>query len=255
MTKPFFRIRLQAASAAFALAVAFLPVVLSAQSKRTRTFATLYSFKHARRDGAVPLAGVIKDRNGDLYGTTSAGGPYGNWGTVFKLDKTGNETVVHKFRQGPNGYYPSTALIEDRSGNLYGTTGGDYSYYGTIFRMTADGKQTVLYRFSGGADGADPSKLLRDADGNFYGTTFAGGASDWGTVFKLDKHGKETVLYSFTEGADGADPQGGVIRDQAGNLYGTAGYTVFKLDAAGNETVLYSFSGYPDGGDLDWQRR
>ena len=55
-----------------------------------------------------------------------------------------------------------------------------------------------------------------------------------------------TVLYSFTGGADGANPQAGLIRDQAGNLYGTASYTVFKVDRAGNETVLYSFAGIPD---------
>jgi uncharacterized repeat protein (TIGR03803 family) len=78
--------------------------------------------------------------------------------------------------------------------------------------------------------------LIRDAAGDLYGTTFQGGASAYGTVFQLDATGKETVLYSFTGGADGAYPYAGLVRDAAGNLYGTTsaggafgGGTVFKL--------------------------
>jgi uncharacterized repeat protein (TIGR03803 family) len=74
-------------------------------------------------------------------------------------------------------------------------------------------------------------------------------------VYKLDTASHETVLYSFTGGADGRNPYGGVIRDSAGNLYGTTveGGTansgvVYKLDTTGHETVLYSFTGGPDGG-------
>ena len=246
------RIRLRAAGSALALVIVFLPVVVSAQSQRTQTFTTLYRFKHPRRDGAVPYGGVIKDKSGNLYGTTYYGGASGNWGAVFKLDNSRKETVVHSFYQGPNGYHPLASLIQDGLGNFYGTTVGDYSYYGTLFRLNANGKQTVLYRFSGGLDDGDPyGKLVRDTAGNLYGTTYIGGAySDWGTVFKVDKNGKETVLYSFTGGADGANPTAGLIRDSAGNLYGTASYTVFKLDIAGKETVLYSFTGGADGSDL-----
>jgi uncharacterized repeat protein (TIGR03803 family) len=259
MTKPFPRIRLQAASAAFAIAVVFLPVVLSAQSKRTRTFATLYSFKHPRRDGALPYGGVIADKSGNLYGTTWYGGASGAWGAVFKLDGTGNETLVHSFHRNSNGYRPTAGLIMDGSGNLYGTTDGDYSQFGTVFKLDASGKQTVLYRFSGGWDGGDPSGLVRDMAGNLYGTTYIGGANwDPGAVFKVDKKGKETVLYSFTGGADGGYPIAGVIRDKAGNLYGTTSLggasgwgTVFKVDGAGKQTVLYSFTDGADGGFID----
>jgi uncharacterized repeat protein (TIGR03803 family) len=250
------RIRLRAAGSALALVIVFLPVVVSAQSQRTQTFTTMYRFKHPRRDGAVPYGGVIKDRSGNLYGTTYYGGASGNWGAVFKLDKAGKETVVHSFYQGPNGYHPLTSLIQDGLGNFYGTTVGDYSYYGTVFRLNANGKQTVLYRFSGGLDGGDPyGKLVRDATGNLYGTTYSGGASDWGTVFKVDKNGTERVLYSFTGGADGGAPVAGLIQGKAGNLYGTStlsgasGWgTVFEVDRTGKETVLYSFTDGADGG-------
>jgi uncharacterized repeat protein (TIGR03803 family) len=81
---------------------------------------------------------------------------------------------------------------------------------------------TVLHTFSGGADGGYPAgKLVRDSAGNLYGTTSTGGASGLGTLFRLDAKGKETVLHNFTGGTDGKNPASGVLRDAAGNLYGT----------------------------------
>jgi len=119
----------------------------------------------------------------------------------------------------------------------------------------------VLYAFKGNPDGAVPfaGTLIRDAAGNLYGTTINGGDSGngtctagCGTVFKLDPSGHETVLYRFGEAPpDGDFPVSGVIRDSAGNLYGTtywggtADYcgTVFQVTPGGKETVLYSFVG------------
>ena len=118
----------------------------------------------------------------------------------------------------------------------------------------------MLYSFTGGGDGGFPyGSLIRDSAGNLYGTTNGGGASGAGVVFKLDTSGHETVLYSFTGGADGGYPLAGVIRDSAGNFYGTtngggasgAG-VVFKIDTSGNETALYSFTGGADGGFPLW---
>jgi uncharacterized repeat protein (TIGR03803 family) len=115
----------------------------------------------------------------------------------------------------------------------------------------------LLYSFKGGTDGAFPygGALIRDAAGNLYGTTNTGGRYGAGVVFKLNKAGKETVLYSFTGGADGAQPEAGLIRDAAGNLYGTTNTggrygagVVFKLNKAGKETVLHSFDNGTGGG-------
>ena len=98
--------------------------------------------------------------------------------------------------------------------------------------------------------------MIRDSAGNLYGTTFSGGTADRGVVYKLDTVGHERVLYTFTGGADGASPSAGVIRDSAGNLYGTTSQgggtsgagVVYKLDTAGQYNVLYTFTGGADGG-------
>jgi uncharacterized repeat protein (TIGR03803 family) len=107
----------------------------------------------------------------------------------------------------------------------------------------------VLHSFTGGADGGYPlAGLIRDSAGNLYGTTQSAGISGAGVVFKLDTTGAETVLYGFTGGADGAYPVAGLLRDSAGNLYGTASGggasgqgVVFQVDTTGTETVLYNF--------------
>jgi len=223
----------------------------------------LYTFTGGN-DGGIPEAAVIRDSAGNLYGTTADGGTAG-CGVVYKLDTSGNETVLYSFSCGADGAYPSASLIRDSAGTFYGTTyAGGTAGCGVVFKLDTSGNETVLYSFSCGADGAYPfASLIRDPAGNFYGTTYAGGTGagygGWGVVFKLDTAGNETVLHTFTGGTDGANPQASLIRDSAGNLYGTAsdggiaaGYSgwgvVFTLDAGCNETVLYTFTGGTDGG-------
>jgi uncharacterized repeat protein (TIGR03803 family) len=240
---------------------------LSSNGKET----VLYSFKGGA-DGASPYAGVIQDAQGNLYGTTYYGGDIacpGGCGTVFKLSKTGKETILYRFKGGANGENPITGVIQDVEGSLYGTSilGGDTTCVGgcgTVFKLNKTGKLTVLHRFTGGADGYGPDAVILDAKGNLYGTAGFGGdlscgqSVGCGTVFKLSKTGMFAVLYTFTGGADGANPNSGVILDRQGNLYGTT-YdggrsacnsgcgTVFKLSARGRQAILYSFQGPPDG--------
>ena len=224
----------------------------------------LYSFAQFTVDGfGQPTGGVIRDSKGNFYGTTFIGQAdmgYG-YGVVYKVDTAGHATVLHNFTNGPDGGNPYGGVILDSKGNLYGTaSGGGASNAGVVFKIDTSGNETVLYSFTGDADGGYPyGGLFLDPEGNLYGTTNGGGASGAGVVFKVDKSGKETVLYSFTGGTDGGSPFGGVIRDSAGNFYGTtngggasgAG-VVFKVDTAGNETVLYSFTGGADGGGPLW---
>jgi uncharacterized repeat protein (TIGR03803 family) len=199
---------------------------------------------------------VIRDSAGNIYGTTQTGGTAGA-GVVFKVNAAGEETVLYSFTGGSDGGFPYGGVVQDSSGNLYGTTnGGGTAGFGVVFKLDTAGNETVLYSFAGGADGGLPySGVIRDSAGNLYGTAQFGGTAYAGVVYKLDTAGQESVLYSFTGGADGGQPYAGVIRDSAGNLYGTtigggaagAG-VVYELDTVGQETVLYSFTGGADGG-------
>lgn len=197
-------------------------------------------------DGANPVGDLVRDKDGNLYGTTFAGGT-ANGGTIFTIDSASTETVLHSFT-GNEGYNPAAGLVRDNKGNLYGTT-----WQGsTIFRLDAAGHITVLHTFVG-FDGIEPQGLTRDATGNLFGTTVQGGTGGYGVVYKLDPQGHYTVLHNFA-GPDGVHPEGGVVLDLSGNLYGVTlnggmGFgTIYKVDTNRNETVLYSFKGQTDGG-------
>ncbi|HEY6293676.1 MAG TPA: choice-of-anchor tandem repeat GloVer-containing protein, partial [Terriglobia bacterium] len=232
----------------------------------------LYSFTGGT-DGANPYAGLVRDAAGNLYGTTYEGGAH-SAGTVFEVSARGRESVLYSFTGGTDGAYPVAGLVRDAAGNLYGTAlaGGDlncsargFSGCGTVFEVSAGGTESVLHSFTGAPDGSGPyAGLVRDAAGNLYGTTYDGGDLNCGapygcgTVFEVSAGGTESVLYSFTGGTDGASPAAGLVRDAAGNLYGTTGGgghlncsffgnsgcgTVFEVSAGGTESVRYTFTG------------
>lgn len=231
------------------------------------TETVLYSFA-AGGDGAYPHARLIMDGSGNFYGTTSGGGAGGcggsGCGTVFKLAPDGTETVLYVFGGGSDGGNPN-AVIMDKSGNLYGTTelGGGTGCYGsgcgTVFRLVPDGTETVLYAFTGGTDGGTPlAGLVMDDSGNLFGTTEYGGSEGIvpaGTIFEVTPKGHEKVLWNFCSLSscdDGEFPAADLIRDKAGNLYGTAAWggiigTAFKLAPDGTFTKLHGFSDVPDG--------
>lgn len=227
--------------------------VVSAQS----TLITLHTFSGSSgNDGAYSYAPLIQDSAGNLYGTTAAGGVLHNQGTVFRVDASGNETVLYSFTGGADGGNPRSGLLLDAAGNLYGITAGGGLGQGVVFKLDPSGQETVLHALTT-ADGlGSASGLIRDPSGNFYGTAELGGAYSQGVVFKVDTLGNYSVVHSFGKRGviDGSEPYAGLVRDSAGNLYGTtsgggrngAG-TVFKIDASGNESVLYSFRGGTDG--------
>ena len=224
-------------------------------------------------DGAYPVSALVMDAAGDLYGTTmGCNFRCGDiWGTVFKLDPTGDLTTLHSFTGGSDGGIAQTGLIMDADGSLYGATsgGGPSGNAGVVYKIDAKGNFTVRYGFTGGSDGNGPSQgnLIEDSAGNLYGTTQIGGdmsacdGNGCGVVFMIDPHGNETVLYSFKGGKDWGHPNMPLVRDAAGNLYGTSYYgggslncggafgcgTVFKVDTSGHETVLHRFRSGADG--------
>jgi len=241
----------------------------------------LYSFGGSGKAFGVDPIGVVRDEQGNLYGTTGVGGDSGGCfgygcGVVFKLDPAGKETVLYTFKGGPDGGAPSGTIVGDPAGNLYGETtyGGDLNCYppygcGTVFKLDPAGKETVLHRFTGtGGDGEHPwAGLVRDNEGNLYGATLEGGTgpnctsaeNGCGTVYKVDKGGKVTILHSFTgSGADFPPIYASLVLDEKGNIYGTtpdggsqncgAGCgAVFMLNPAGKNTILHEFSGGTEG--------
>jgi uncharacterized repeat protein (TIGR03803 family) len=207
----------------------------------------LYSFTGGA-DGRYSYSSPITDPEGNLYGTASEGGDLncapsqGNGcGTVWKLDTSGNFTVLYTFTGGTDGWVPSAGLVMDSSGNLYGDAdfGGDLSCdppigCGVVFEIDSLGNFTVLHAFTGGAnDGQFPQgPLILDSAGNLYGTTLTGGDQNCaggegepgcGVVFKLNSSGNETILHAFTGGTtDGSLPfPAALVSDGKGNLYGT----------------------------------
>ena len=139
-------------------------------------------------DGGFPFYGsLVIDPGKGLYGTTSFGGAHSYFGTVFRVDRTGQYNVVYSFSGGPDGGQPNTSLIRDHAGNLYGETiGGGNFGHGTIFKVDPAGNESVLYSFMGGADPASPNApLIRDAAGNLFGASAGGGDFGQGAVFEF----------------------------------------------------------------------
>jgi uncharacterized repeat protein (TIGR03803 family) len=222
---------------------------LTPNSDGSWTEKILYSFCSVKNcdDGGNPVAGLILDSAGALYGTTQHGG-VGLSGVAFKLapnsDGSWTETVLHAFKGGDDGLQPVAGLIFDPAGNLYGTTRyGGRPGGGVVFKLTpqSDGSWTEqrLHGFTGSNDGGNPyAAVVLDPAGNVYGTTQLGGLDPrcgfgCGVVFKLTpKSGggwKFAKLHTFLN-HPGAEPVAGLTFDAAGNLYGTTsgdGVTTF----------------------------
>lgn len=135
-------------------------------------------------DGIFPSGVLARDAAGNLYGTTSAGGPF-NLGMGFQLDASGRESVLINFG-GADGSVPMGGWIRDAAGTLYGTTayGGDYGP-GAVVALDTFAGFRLLHSFSA-ADGNQPfAGLIQDAAGNLYGTTRFGGTSNSGVIFKI----------------------------------------------------------------------
>ncbi len=228
-------------------------------------FNVIYSFAGGTQ---ASIPGMIISAPNPIIGVAGGGAPIFG-GMVYSLTSAG-ETDIYKFGGGADGNFPSS-LVRDNAGNFYGTAGGgdltctNFGACGVLFKIDNKGVFSVLYVFVG-PDGSGPGGLTIDPAGNLYGTTNSGGAHNSGTVFEFTPAGKLITLYAFTGGADGKNPQSGVVRDAAGNLYGTTAQggavssqcfdqpcgVVFMLSPVStgmwHETVLHTFNG-TDGQD------
>lgn len=169
-------------------------------------------------EGGYPEFGLVADRQGNLYGTTTLGGPMGS-GAIFRYAPDGTLTVLHNFSSA-DGSIPGGRLALDRRGNLYGVLGlGGPAGKGSVFRLARDGGFTTLYAFTGGADGSLPVSMpVLDGKGDIYGTTRSGS----GAVYKLATDGTLSVLHAFDGDAgyaSGYYPMGELLLDHR-HLYG-----------------------------------
>ncbi len=233
----------------------FVTCILAVPAAQGQTFTVLHNFTGAR-DGANPLDGLTIDRNGNLYGTASAGGyqapgcnnSYGNTGcgSVFELARSGTGWILrplYDFQGGNDSGNPGYGLVFGPDGALYSVTNGaggcnDYYVCGNVFRLAppptsctsfiCNWQETILHQFTGQPDGSLPaSRVIFDSAGNMYGVTFFGGLYNGGIIYELSPSGggwTENVLYSFNiDGTNGAGfPEGSLALDGAGNLYGAA---------------------------------
>ncbi len=155
------------------------------------TEAVLFNFTLDYGSTPYPV-GVVMDASGNLYGTTTHGGPYGV-GTIYKLTPTlgfWNRTILHTFTGSTDGANPYGGLAIDKSGTLYGTSywGGTFGY-GNVYELSStNGKwsQTILHAFSNNTDGANPfAGVTLDEAGHVYGVANTGGAYSMGVAFEI----------------------------------------------------------------------
>lgn len=208
------------------------------------TLTVLYSFCSQSNcsDGQYPVGPLIQGSDGNIYGTTHAGGNPSctdGCGTIFKITPGGQFTSLHSFDTS-DGDYPYGGVAEAIDGTFYGTTGGGgANNTGTVFRMRAGGRVQTIHSFNV-TDGATPYALTVGSDGNLYGTTSAGGnnpnGQNHGTIFEITSAGSFTTLHSFA-GADGALVYSGLVQATNGLFYGNTYFggrdddgVVFSLD-------------------------
>jgi uncharacterized repeat protein (TIGR03803 family) len=237
------------------------------------TLTILHTFGAIANDGANPQAGVIQGADGNFYGTTQFGGT-ANLGTIFEMNAAGQVTILHNFGDNSvsnDGAQPVTSLVQDTSGNFYGTTvaGGtpvadssigqgttsDSIGHGTIFSLATNGTVTILHSFGAANDGRAALSALIYHGGILYGTTNIGGTAGMGILFKITTSGVLTTLHNFGDGSvanDGLNPVGTLVAfDKASGgtaLFGatqgggTAGEgTVYEFDLSGALTILHNF--------------
>lgn len=197
------------------------------QISSTGRFKTLYNFCSQSQctDGVSPGAGLIQASNGNLYGTTTAGGAY-NAGTVFEITLAGQLRTLYSFcaqSNCPDGSEP-VGLMQAADGSLYGATwhGGAYGY-GSVFKLTTTHQLITLHSFDE-TDGEFPGAPIQANDGNFYGTARYGSVNNGGTIYEITSSGVFSSLYSFCSSLLNCTGQipGALWQAPNGTIYGPA---------------------------------
>lgn len=269
-----FSSRLRPSVVKLAVVIILLVAATAAWSQTQFPYTVLYKFPLATNPGQFQqyaVGNLVLDSSGSIFGATTYGGsPYGNClsgcGVVFKLNH-GRFTNVDTFNSfAPNPYLPSSGLLRDKTGNLYGETQfGGSEISGAVYTIDPNGNETLLASFDNNE--RNPlGGLIQDKAGDLLGVTLGNcnPGMGCGEIFKLDLAGNKTVLYTFPAGGEaGSNPESALVVDKEGNIYGTTPFggasisplnqymgfgVLFKLSPDGTETVLHHFTGKTDGG-------
>jgi uncharacterized repeat protein (TIGR03803 family) len=151
---------------------------------KSGAFTLLHSFMPSTSDGCSPEGSVVRDNDGNLYGTTNGCGSIGN-GTIWKVSKKGKETILHNFAGGSSdGCYPYGGVARDARGNLYGVTYGcGANGDGALYKLSVNGRLTLMHSFDYSDRILPIGQVLRNGKGRLYGTTYTGGTYGYGTVW------------------------------------------------------------------------
>jgi uncharacterized repeat protein (TIGR03803 family) len=206
-------------------------------AKGSNTITTLASFGPGQGSGSD--GAVSTDAQGNLYGTTYAGGPGNAMGTVWELAKGSNTITTLLSFNGTNGANPIAGVTLDVQGNLFGTTvAGGASDIGTVWELASGASMVTTLATFTGANGQQPGGgITLDAHGNLYGTTQSSGANGDGTLFEIPAGTSVlNTLVNFS-GTDGAGSCASLTMSATGQLYGTTlsggangDGTVFEFD-------------------------
>jgi uncharacterized repeat protein (TIGR03803 family)/YD repeat-containing protein len=201
------------------------------------TLSTVYAFGNGT-DAANPSGHLIQAKDGELYGTTEAGGNGGS-GTIYHMTLAGSETILQSIYGMGYGLTPVGGVIQSGDGTFYGTLSS--ATQGEFFSVAPAPSGSLKYLNA--IDGSPTGGLIQASDGNFYGTTTSGGSQNLGTAFRIEPNGSFKTLYSF-DGQNGSHPFGGVIQGSDGNFYGPAfdggannKGTIFKLTPQGFPSI------------------
>ncbi len=215
-------------------------------------YGIIHHFTLSLTDGSNPSAPLVIGNDGNLYGTTTAGGPPTAFsGTVFRITPNGAFKLLYGFNAfDDGGHQPQAPLVKGADGIFYGTTFGSASLnqQGNIFKITPAGIYTNLNALDfvkGVADGAYPSAgLVQASDGLFYGATTRGGippglfADDAGVLFDIDRLGSYNVTHVFNKSVDGARPTYSLMQHTNGKLFGTTRFSKSGLIPPGNGSIF-----------------
>jgi len=174
---------------------------------RTGKLLSIYNFPGGN-GGQAPFGALVEGPDSSFYGTTFAGGDIvQQYGTVFKMDKSGAVSILYYFQGGSEGAFPTGGLTLGTDGNLYGATAGTSAErFGTLFKITPSGQYEQLYAFTP-AMGYGPSIPLQDTNGLFYGATEYGGGYGYGAIYQLDMGLGEFITFVRASGKAGYTAQ------------------------------------------------